>query len=200
MKLPALVDRMIPGAGSRLDRVSQAVQASVSGLATSPRGLPVAKALHGNEWLGHPLHPVIVVVPIGAWSVTGWYDWRSVRSADAAHEQVADAALRVGVLGAVAAAITGFAQFLDTRDQARRETTVHAALNNVALSVYLASMGARAIGQRPLGRKLSAIGFGLVSVSGYLGGDLSYRHGVGVKHAELTPPAPPDSMVPAAGR
>ena len=200
MKIPAFVDRVIPGAGSRLDRASQAVQAAVSGLATSPRGLPVAKALHGNEWLGHPLHPVIVVVPIGAWSVTGWYDWRSARSADPRHEQAADAALRVGVVAAVGAAITGLAQFLDTRGQARRETSVHAALNNVALSLYLASMGARATGRRPLGRKLSAVAFGLVSASGYLGGDLSYRHGVGVQHADLTLPPPDDSPAAVAGR
>ena len=197
MNLAALVDRALPGPGGRLDRFSRAVQSSVSDLATSPRAVAATKALHGNEWLGHPLHPVIIGVPIGAWSVTGWYDWRSARSADPRHEHAADAALRVGVLGGLAAAITGLPQYLDTRDAARRETAVHAALNNVALGLYLTSMAARSSGHRPAGRTLSAIALGIIGVSGYLGGDLSYRHGVGVQHPELTPPPQASLSEPA---
>ena len=188
MNLATLVDRALPGAGSRLDRFTRAAQSSVAEVATRPGIRPVVKALHGNEWLGHPLHPVVIGVPIGAWSVTGWYDWRGARSADPRFDSAADAALRVGIAGAVVAALTGLPQYLDTRSAARRETAVHTALNNLALGFYAASLAARSAGQRPLGRRLAALALGVVGVSGYLGGDLAYRHGVGVRHPELTPP------------
>ncbi len=75
------------------------------------------------------------------------------------------------MVGAVAAAVTGLVQYLDTRDAARRETAVHAALNNVALGLYVASWALRSRGRRSLGRALAASGLGVVSVSGWLGGD-----------------------------
>ena len=85
-----------------------------------------------------------------------------------------------GIAGAVLAGVTGIAQFLSTRDQTRRETGVHAALNNGALTLYLLSLGLRRTGRRRLARTVSATALGIVAASGYLGGDLSYRHGVGV--------------------
>lgn len=50
---------------------------------------------------------------------------------DPRHDSAADAAPQFGVIGAVAAAVTGLVQFLGTRNAARRETAAHAALNNV---------------------------------------------------------------------
>lgn len=188
MDLPSLVDGAIPGPGSRLDHISQASQRVVATLAASPPGRPLATFLHGNEWLGHPLHPVVVVLPIGAWSVTGWYDLRSTVTGDGTYDHAADGAVKVGVSGALIAAASGLAQYVDTRNGVRRETTVHAALNTIALGVYLASWSARARGRRSLGKKLAALGLGVVMVSGYLGGDISYRHGVGVRPQALRSP------------
>lgn len=192
MDLAALVDRVIPRAGGLYDHASQVAQDKLAKATQSGWGATVAKALHGNEWLGHPLHPVVVGVPIGAWSVSGWYDLKSLLRCDPDAEQVADAALRVGVLGALASAATGVVQYLDTAGAARRETAVHAGLNNIALGLYVASLAARRADNRPLGRKLSTVALGVVSVSGYLGGDLSYRHGVGVHQQGLS--ASPDGL------
>src|SRR5215213_1673582 len=36
--------------------------------AAGPSGLAVKNFLHG-VWLGHPLHPVLTDVPLGAWTV-----------------------------------------------------------------------------------------------------------------------------------
>lgn len=189
MELATLVDRVLPGPGSQLDRTSQAVQASVRKVAESPVGRPLAAALRGNEWLGHPLHPVVIALPVGAWCVSGWYDVRSAASGDPRDEHAADGALAIGVVGAVAAAVTGLVQYLDADGAVRRETAVHAALNNAALGLYLASYAMRKRGRRPLGRKLSAIGLGIVGVSGYLGGDIAFRYGVGVRPQALLEPA-----------
>lgn len=180
MDLTALLDRALPGPGSLLDRASHASQAALSSALQRPAVAPVATALRGNEWLGHPLHPVVVALPIGAWAVGAWYDARSVLTHDPRSEEAADGALRVGVVAALTAATTGAVQYVDARDQARRETVVHAALNNVALGLYVTSLAMRKRGRRPLGRRLAAAGLGLVSISGWLGGDLAFRHGVGV--------------------
>ena len=195
MDLSLLVDRLLPGPGGRLDRASLAAQTVLSRAADTPSGRPVHLALHGNEWLGHPAHPILVTVPIGAWAVSAWYDARSAVTGDPRDEHAADGALRVGVAGAVLAAATGVAQYLDTRGGVRRETSVHAALNNVALGLYLGSWAARRADRRPLGRCLAAAALGVVGVSGYLGGDISYRHGVGVRPQALRDPAleAPDS-------
>jgi uncharacterized membrane protein len=184
----ATIDRLLPGPGSPLDRFSQAVQAALADVAETPVGRPLIRVLRGNEWLGHPAHPAVVVVPIGAWVVAGWYDLRSAVTEDPRDEHAADGALRVGVAGSVLAAATGAAQYLDTRDGARRETAVHAALNTTALALYLTSWALRRVGRRRLGRRLSGAALGIVGVSGYLGGDLSYRRGVGVRPQVLREP------------
>ncbi len=181
MELSALVDKVLPGDDSLLDRGTAASRAAVARAAERPRVRPVVTALRGNEWLGHPLHPVVVGVPIGAWVVAGWYDARSAVTGDAQDEHTADAALRVGIVGAVGAAATGLVQYIDTHGAVRRETAVHAALNNLALGLFVSSAVLRRRGRRPLARRLSAAGLGVVGVSGFLGGDIAYRHGVGVR-------------------
>jgi uncharacterized membrane protein len=180
MELTGLIDRLLPGPASRLDRLSQTVQGRVQAAVNEGPVAPVATALRGNEWLGHPLHPVVVAWPIGAWVVGAWFDARSTRTSDPRDEHAADGALRIGVVGALAAATTGLVQYVDARGQARRETTVHAALNNVALTLYVLSLVLRKRGRRPLGRTVATTGLGIVSLSGWLGGDIAFRHGVGV--------------------
>lgn len=181
MDLSVLVDRLLPGPGGRLAAVSDAAHASLVATVEKPVVRPAWALLHGTGWLGHPLHAVVITVPIGAWAASGWYDVKSVLTHDERDETAADAALRVGILGAVAAAATGVAQYVDTRGAARRETTVHAATNYVVLGLYLGSWAARRRGARGTGRLLGLSGLSLGSVSAYLGGDLSYRHGVGVR-------------------
>lgn len=180
-----LLDTVLPGPDSALDRFSRASHSAISKSSQTRAGRPITYLLRGNEWLGHPAHPVVIAVPIGAWVVSSWYDVRSLVSKSPRDEHAADAALRVGVAGAVVAAVTGAVQYLDTRDAARRETAVHAALNNVALGLYVASWALRRGGRRPLARKMAAAGLGLVAVSGYLGGDIAFRHGVGVRPQAL---------------
>jgi uncharacterized membrane protein len=178
--LSGYVDRILPGPGSRVDRVSQRLQDTAGAASDTPAGRVITPLLRGDTWLGHPAHPVVVTVPIGAWVLSSWYDLKSARTGDPRDEYAADDTLRIGIVGAVLAGATGIAQFLGTHDRTRRETAVHAALNNGALTLYLLSLGLRRTGRRSLARKVSAAALGVVAVSGYLGGDLSYRHGIGV--------------------
>lgn len=195
MDLAALVDTALPGPDGAFDRVSLASQELVQRAVDTPAGRPVWTALHGNTWAGHPLHPVAVTAPIGAWVASAWFDARSAVTGDERDEHAADGALRVGIATSLLAAATGLAQYVDTRGSARRETTAHSALNTVALGLYVGSWAARRAGRRPLGRRLAAAGLTLTGASGYLGGDLSYRHGVGVRPQALRSPelAAPDT-------
>jgi uncharacterized membrane protein len=123
-------------------------------------------------------------VPIGAWVTGAVFDVRSRPGGRPSDEHAADIALWIGILAAIPTAITGWAQFLDTTGAARRETVVHAALNNAALLLNLLSAAARASGRRRGGRRLSGVALTVVGASGFLGGDLAYRHGVGVRREE----------------
>ena len=120
------LDGLLPAAGGRVDRVSQRVQDIVRWVGDTSPGRLIMPLLRGNTWLGHPVHPVVVTVPIGAWVVSSWYDLRSIRTGRKRDEYAADGSLRIGIASAVPAAVTGIAQFLDTRDHTRRETAVHA--------------------------------------------------------------------------
>lgn len=181
MELSALVDALVPGPDTPFDQASKIAHGLVRAGAETSAGQPVWKALYGNTWNGHPLHPVVIVLPIGAWATSAWFDLRSVGTADPRDEHAADGALRFGIATSLVAAATGLAQYVDTRGQTRRETTVHAALNTAALTLYLGSWAARRAGRRTLGRRLAAVALTATGLGGYLGGDLSYRHGVGVR-------------------
>jgi uncharacterized membrane protein len=187
--MATIVDRLIPGPGSELDTASRRLQQFstavdkqvIERIRSKGAGRALVYLLRGNDWLGHPAHPIVVTVPIGAWVVGAWFDLRSLPGGRPVDEHAADVSLRLGVLGHVAAAATGLAQFLDTSGGARRQAAVHAVLNNLAFFLNVGSLAARAWGRRRLGRRLSAAALVVVGVSGHLGGDLAYRHRVGVQ-------------------
>lgn len=122
---------------------------------------------------GHPLHPLLVTIPIGFWSGALVFD--GLQQAEAA-----DTLIGLGALSALPATFTGLSDWRDTAGGERRVGLVHATLNSAALSLFTASWVARRVGRRPLGVGLALAGMGLVSVSGWLGGHLVYALGVGV--------------------
>ncbi len=192
--LAALVDHVMPGPGSVVDAASGRLQRSIARLLDGRAGRLTRTVLRGNDWLGHPAHPIAATVPIGAWVVGAVFDLRSSPGGRPVDEHAADTALWIGNLGAVPAAAMGIAQFLDTSGSARRQTAVHAALNNVGLTLNLLSQAARALGRRRAGRRLSMVALGVVGLSGFLGADLAYRHGVGVSRTADPPAAEPAAL------
>ena len=184
MGLTTYLDRLVPGPDSGLDRLSSTAQGTLAQVASSSAAGPAVRLLRGNEWLGRPLHPYVVVVPVGAWLATGYYDRKAARG-DAAAAGKAQRALQVGIVGALLAAVTGQVQYLDTRGAARREAALHAALNNVALGFQLGSLRARTRGRAVVRRTLSTVALGTVPVSGLLGADVATRLGVGVRIGAL---------------
>lgn len=148
-------------------------------------GLPMLKdALYGT-WLGHPLHPAVTDVPIGCWTSSLILDLAGM-------EKGADLTLKAGTIGALGAALTGVAQWQDLQnlEEPRRLGALHAMLNITATALYGASWVLRSRGARPAGIALSLTGFGLASISATLGGDLSYRLGIGVSRVAFDEPSP----------
>ena len=152
---------------------------------------PLAKAVRGikapakvNEtlsgtWLGHPVHPLLIVVPMGSWISAVLLAWLGGEDAESA----ADLLVGVGVAGALPTVATGYSDWADTEpasDTVRRIGLVHAAFNATAAGLFTASLAARVSGSRGRGKLLALAGLGSVAVGGYLGGHLTYAEGVGV--------------------
>ncbi|KYF95073.1 DUF2231 domain-containing protein [Sorangium sp. So ce394] len=174
-----------------IDRIADPLQ---HGIRSVLRRAPVvAKVLHG-KFLGHPLHPVLVTIPIGAWSCGLVLDFAGIGRRGRRLHRGADASTAIGLGGALVAALAGLADWSTTLGSAKRIGFVHGAMNLAIAGVYGASLASRAIGLRPLGIALSTAGFGLAGASGWLGGELIYRYGVGVSHDACE--RKPESQVP----
>ena len=165
-----------------LDAVARPV-AGLVGRAVRPRLL--RNLLSGTN-LGHPLHPPLTDVPIGAWTMAVLLDTAGGRRAQPA----ADLLVAAGIAAAVPTAVTGLNDWSDTRGSEQRVGVVHAGANTVALGLYTASLVARRTGRRGLGKALALAGLGALTVGAYLGGHLGYVRGVNVNHTAFEERAP----------
>lgn len=136
---------------------------------------------------GHPLHPAVVAVPIGAWTASLAFDIASHLVTQP--QMAADAArwlIGFGLLGALAAAGLGFLDLLaiPTGTRAFRTALIHMSVNLAATAAFGLGFALRAgaapgpVGPAPLA--VSVLALSAVGVAGYLGGTLAYRYGVRV--------------------
>ena len=144
-------------------------------------GQPIKNFLHGT-WLGHPLHAILTDVPIGAWTAAIAFDALESMTGSRAYGVAADAAVTVGLVGAVGAAATGLTDWQDIDPPARRIGLVHGLLNIVSATLFTSSLFARKRKSRTNGRNLAALGYAASSMAAYLGGNLVYEHNIGVDH------------------
>jgi nitrite reductase/ring-hydroxylating ferredoxin subunit/uncharacterized membrane protein len=173
-----------------LEPVANTLQQAIGGAfgAAGPNGLAAKDFLHG-VWLGHPLHPALTDVPLGAWTVALALDALEGLSGRDELGPGADAAVAVGLAGAVGAAATGLTDWHATDDPARRVGLVHGLLNTGAALLYTASLLNRRGGDRAAGRGYAALGYAVAAASAYLGGDLVFQQRIGVDHAaDAQPP------------
>ena len=138
---------------------------------------------------GHPIHPMIIPFPIALWVFSlvadviylwrgnpVWKDW------------IAFYALLGGIIGAVAAAVPGLIDWLAITDKTVvKIANWHARLNVIALLIFAASFYLRTTSGASLVSDnytipvaLSLLGVVLISISGWLGGEMVFKHGVAV--------------------
>ncbi|MCC2671532.1 MAG: Rieske (2Fe-2S) domain protein [Armatimonadetes bacterium] len=149
---------------------------------TGAAGQQLADFLNG-KWFGHPLHPAVTDVPLGAWTAAAVMDAADAARGDDRYAAGSDAAIGVGLAGATLAALSGLADWRHTDGSARKVGVVHASLNGGATLLYAASLALRSRGNRSAGRALSFAGFAAVLAAAYLGGHLSYKEKIGTDHA-----------------
>jgi len=138
---------------------------------------------------GHPFHPIIIPLPIGLWIFSIVSDfifklgWGSPVWNDVAFYTLAG-----GIIGALIAAVPGFIDLTGLTNPKTKTIAIwHMMINLLAVALYCVNFWLRT--QRAPGDNLpillSAIGIGLIIISGWLGGELVYVRGVAVKQ----PPA-----------
>ena len=137
---------------------------------------------------GHPIHPMLIPFPIALWvfSVVAdiVYFWRD----NPIWEVFAFYTLLTGCLGAIAAAIFGLIDYFAIEDKrVVKIANWHARLNVLALLLFAASWYLRTNNGSDMVNDsltipfaLSIIGVLVVTISGWLGGELVFKHGVAV--------------------
>src|SRR4051812_10485441 len=87
-----------------IDAAATPLQQAVHKVLDSAGGLK--DFLHGKP-LGHPLHPALTDVPLGAWTVAAILDGLEIARGGRKTRARADSAIKIGLAGALAAAVAG---------------------------------------------------------------------------------------------
>ena len=174
------LDRWIDGSGW-LDRPAEVVQGAILKFyqVLGAPGDGLKSLLHGTKPLGHPLHPAVIAVPLGAFAAMVLADWLAMVTRLVPY-QVGPFCLLVGIFGMLLAAVTGYTDYTGTYGRERRYATVHGATMTVTLVAMVISLLMR---QRPgssiffLGVLVSTAAYLVMLFGAYLGGHLSFGFG-----------------------
>jgi len=153
--------------------------------------------------IGHPVHPMLVNVPLGCWTSAVLLDLlgpgRLTARARSSRRLVA-----WGLLATVPAAATGLSDWRDTEGDEQNVGAAHASLNSVAWACFAISWWKRRQGGHA-GMGWSWVGLAAASAAGWLGGELSYGMGVGIDTnafetgpSEFQPAVAVDGALPAS--
>jgi nitrite reductase/ring-hydroxylating ferredoxin subunit/uncharacterized membrane protein len=155
---------------SALDRPADLVSSVIAKVIPEGR----VKDAASGSWLGHPLHPLLIALPIGAWSSATVLDLTTVKGSPAARRLVG-----MGLLAAIPTAAAGGSDWVDTEGAERRVGLVHAVGAWLSIGLYAASWKRRGRGGQH-GKLFAMAGASVLGLTGYLGGHLTYVYGVGV--------------------
>lgn len=132
---------------------------------------------------GHSVHPILIVFPLGLLSSSLVFDGLRLLTRDASFGLTSRRVIGAGILGAGVAAPFGLIDWLaiPAGTRAKKIGRWHAIGNSVALSCFSLSWLLRKNPRRvALPMTLSVIGAAFSAISGWLGGELIERLGVGV--------------------
>ena len=142
-----------------------------------------SRAALGN----HPLHPALVTIPIGAFSLMLIGDIAHMVTQQPPWYEFSRIAICIGVISALVAAGVGFIDYFGVKMSAAgaRLARTHMILNLIGVALFAASCwlrwnGALANGQWPLAFGLSTVAFLGLAASGWIGGKMVFEHKIGV--------------------
>lgn len=175
-----LLDRVVRKQGW-MDPTAEAVQGGVGaiyGVLGRP-GRALKNALHGTTVLGHPLHPAVTDVPLGAWTVGVIADWLAIIT-HRVPMSTGDIALAIGLAAAVLAALSGYTDFHETYGQERRNALLHGLTMTATFVVFALSLALRWWGSDQLHLTavvLASVAYVLAMAGSYVGGHLTFGLG-----------------------
>ena len=177
-------DRVVRGQGW-LDPVSDAIQRATRALyeALGAPGRLIKNALHGTTILGHPLHPAVTDIPIGAWTAGLIADWLFLATGRVP-AVAGDLALAVGLAVAVLAAVSGYTDFGETAGHERRVALVHGLTMTLVVLLEAVSLFVR-LGlpsARLTAIVIATLAWVIVALGAYAGGHLTFGIGSAVNH------------------
>ena len=146
---------------------------------------------------GHPIHPMLVTIPIGLWVFSLVADLVALRSGTPQPwALVAFYTMVGGIVGALAAALPGLIDLLSLKDAAIKKTAlIHMSINLTIVVLYVINAWLRyqasVAGNVTLW--LSVLTIAMLLVSGWLGGKMVYLAKVGVS-TEAEAAATPQSQ------
>jgi uncharacterized membrane protein len=136
---------------------------------------------------GHPFHPVLVTVPIGAWVASLVFDLMALFTDEAAvFSEGAYWLIGIGIIGALLAAVFGVLDLLTIPrgTPASRTALMHMGLNLTVVVLFVVDFAVRAAGNYGApsvpGLILTLVALALLGAAGWLGGKLAYHYGVRV--------------------
>jgi uncharacterized membrane protein len=143
-----------------------------------------SKAAIGN----HPIHPILVPIPIGAFALTLIGDVAHALTQSTFWYQLAHVCMGVGIVTALLAAVFGLIDYLGVKmgSKAKQLATIHLVMNVTLVLVYALNFylrmndAALQTSRWPLVFILEVASFLALGVSGWIGGTMSYEHRVGV--------------------
>src|SRR5438093_1049448 len=137
----------------------------------------------------HPIHPMLVTLPIGLWTASLAYDLAAVARDSRRLEDSADDMMLAGLIGALAAAVPGAIDYfavIPPESSAKKRGATHGLLNVSLTTLYTVNWLLRSRSPGRWGRllrvPLSLLGWSGLLYSGCLGGRLVYRNQIGVDH------------------
>jgi uncharacterized membrane protein len=134
----------------------------------------------------HPIHPMLVVFPIGLWVFSFVCDIVALNRPENSvfWNDMAFYTMAAGVVGALLAAVPGYIDYHGLNEpRVKRIATMHFVLNLVVVILYVFNLGFRLnqpVETKSLAILISAIAIVLLAISGWLGGSMVYVHGVAV--------------------
>ena len=144
-------------------------------------------------WLGHPLHPALILVPLGSWISASVLD---LLPGVPGTERSARTLVGLGVLSAAPTVASGAADWSRLHPEQQRVGLLHAAANATTIVLNGASWLDRRRGRDGRGRALSLAALTVGSAGAYLGGHLSFREAAGASHAETAAHLLPEQFTP----
>ena len=136
--------------------------------------------------LGHALHPMLIVFPLGLLATGVIFDIVYLIFGNAQFITVAYWMIAAGIIGGLLAAVPGWIDWfaIPSGTRAKSVGLLHGVGNVFVLLLFIGSWWLRhnnnAAEPSGLGYALSFLGFSLAAVTGWLGGELVDRLGVGV--------------------